>query len=108
MKQKFTINQVKLFVSTMADDLENRVNDFLATKDVSKIVDIKISECDSGFTALVIYTTRIDAKYVIKDMSDNGVVEFCQSFEDAVDIVDAYTSDDKDRGFKRQYEIVQL
>jgi hypothetical protein len=28
--------------------------------------------------------------------------------EDAVDIVDAYTSDDKDRGFKRQYEIVQL
>jgi len=50
--------RVKIFESNESEELEANVNEFLASGDFYGILDVKLSECSSGWTVLVLYYAK--------------------------------------------------
>ena len=56
-----TIVQTKLIYGTVVKETQDRINSFLIDNNIgsSELIDIKMSECGSSWSVLIIYKTNI-------------------------------------------------
>ena len=54
-----TIVQTKLIYGTATEEIQDQINNFLIDNNIgsSELIDIKMTECSSSWSALIIYKT---------------------------------------------------